>query len=416
MGQLTQNDAAHSRGVADSYDFENHLTNYGLVNLVYDADGNRVSETIGGTTTGYVVDSVNPTGYPQVLEEIVNGAVQRKYTWGHWLLSENQFNSGTWTKNFYLYDGHGSVRNLADASGNITDSYTYDAFGNLIESSGSTPNNYLFAGEQFDPVLNLYYNRARYLNTNTGRFWSMDTEEGNGYEPFSLHKYLYANSDPVGYFDRDGHLAEEEAFAAGEEASIGADEDYTAIQIFHTLFRTTVYAGDELVYSQPSLFLQAAAALTASAVTADSIYEALNSSPDLPDVAASKQGQDDLYPIVLWRDINGTNRGEFKWRGPVTDPDGLSLFESPFSSPIPKKFSVGFRARYFGTKRDGALGGFVEPELLNIPIIYSPNLGGEGHWSVPVTTETATQYQDKFSQAAKRIKAEDPSRFLQNSQ
>ena len=50
--------------------------------------------------------------------------------------------------------------------------YDYDAFGNLIHSTGSTPNNYLFAGEQFDPDLNLYYNRARYLNTTTGRFWS----------------------------------------------------------------------------------------------------------------------------------------------------------------------------------------------------------------------------------------------------
>jgi hypothetical protein len=32
----------------------------------------------------------------------------------------------------------------------------------LIHSTGSTPNNYLFAGEQFDPDLNLYYNRASY--------------------------------------------------------------------------------------------------------------------------------------------------------------------------------------------------------------------------------------------------------------
>jgi hypothetical protein len=46
----------------------------------------------------------------------------------------------------------------------VTDTYDYDAFGNLIHSTGTTPNNYLFAGEQFDPDLNLYYNRARYLN------------------------------------------------------------------------------------------------------------------------------------------------------------------------------------------------------------------------------------------------------------
>jgi len=194
-----------SGGVADSYDFENPLTQYGSVSLAYDGDGNRVAETIAGTATGYVVDSVNPTGYPQVLEEIANGAVQRKYTWGHWLLSENQLNSGTWAKSFYLYDGHGSVRNLADSSGNITDSYTYDAFGNLIESSGTTANNYLFAGEQFDSILNLYYNRARYLNTNTGRFWSMDTYEGDQHTPSTLHKYLYTSNDPSDRIDPSGN-------------------------------------------------------------------------------------------------------------------------------------------------------------------------------------------------------------------
>jgi len=41
-----------------------------------------------------------------------------------------------------------------------TDTYDYDAFGNLINSTGSTPNNCLFAGEQFDPALGVYYNRA----------------------------------------------------------------------------------------------------------------------------------------------------------------------------------------------------------------------------------------------------------------
>jgi len=86
----------------------------------------------------------------------------------------------------------------------FTVTYDYDAFGNLIHSAGSTPNNYLFAGEQFDPDLGLYYSRARYLNTSTGRFWSMDTEEGRDLEPFSLHKYLYASADPVDRLDPSG--------------------------------------------------------------------------------------------------------------------------------------------------------------------------------------------------------------------
>jgi RHS repeat-associated protein len=100
------------------------------------------------------------------------------------------------------------VRALTDATGAVTDTYDYDAFGNLIHSSTTLPsptlNNYLFAGEQFDPDLGLYYNRARYLNTSTGRFWNMDTFEGYDDDPPSLHKYLYAEADPVDNVDHCG--------------------------------------------------------------------------------------------------------------------------------------------------------------------------------------------------------------------
>jgi RHS repeat-associated protein len=84
--------------------------------------------------------------------------------------------------------------------------YDYDAFGNLIHSTGTTPNNYLFAAEQYDPDLGLYYNRARYLNTSTGRFWTMDTEEGDEEkDPLSLQKYLFTKADPVDGIDPSGN-------------------------------------------------------------------------------------------------------------------------------------------------------------------------------------------------------------------
>ena len=39
--------------------------------------------------------------------------------------------------------------------------------------------------------------QARYLNTGTGRFQTMDPFGGNNEDPLSLHKYLYAHDDPV---------------------------------------------------------------------------------------------------------------------------------------------------------------------------------------------------------------------------
>jgi RHS repeat-associated protein len=156
------------------------------------------------------VDTLNPTGYAQVLDELQSNAVARSYTWGLQLVSESQLVAATppanpWQTSWYGFDGHGSVRYLTSSTGAVTDTYDYDAFGNLINSTGSTANNYLFAGEQFDPNLGLYYNRARYLDVQLGRFWGMDTYEGSSSDPTSLHKYLYTGNDPVNHVDPSGN-------------------------------------------------------------------------------------------------------------------------------------------------------------------------------------------------------------------
>ena len=203
-GYDSNGNVINEAGIANSYDFENHLLQRGGIAIVYDGDGNRVSKTVAGITTSYLIDANNPTGFVQVAEELQNGVVARAYTYGLELLDERQKVGGTPTTSFYGYDGHGSVRFLTNNSGAITDTYDYDAFGNLIASSGSTPNNYLFAGQQFDPDLGLYYLRARYLDTRTGRFWSQDPASGSPFDPESLHRYLYAHDDPVSRIDPSG--------------------------------------------------------------------------------------------------------------------------------------------------------------------------------------------------------------------
>jgi RHS repeat-associated protein len=194
-----------SNGNSYGYDFENRLTSQNTdLTIVYDGDGNRVGKTVNGITTKYLVDTNNLTGYAQVVEEIQGGAVQRRYTYGHDLISQTQVINSNWTTHFYGYDGHGSVRFLTNQSGNITDTYDYDAFGNIIHQTGNTPNDYLYAGEQRDSSLGLDYLRARYMNPFTGRFWSMDSYEGVTDDPRSLHKYMYTHTDPINNIDPSG--------------------------------------------------------------------------------------------------------------------------------------------------------------------------------------------------------------------
>jgi RHS repeat-associated protein len=198
----------------DSYDSENRLTqrtgtNGSTVRLVYDGDGNRVCEIVGGQIKSYLIEDRNPTGNAQVVEEIVNGVVNHTCTYGHDLISQDQIDAATntWHATFYAYDGHGNVRFLTNETGAVTDTYVYDAFGTLITATGSTNNRYLYTGEQFDPNLGLYYLRARLMNPLTGRFWTQDYYEGQTNDSASLHKYVYSNADPTNRVDPSGNFS-----------------------------------------------------------------------------------------------------------------------------------------------------------------------------------------------------------------
>ena len=87
----------------------------------------------------------------------------------------------------------------------MTDTYSYDAWGNSFGSTGPTPSVHLYRGEQYDADLMLYYLRARYFNPLSGRFLSRSPEHGDVEKPKSLHAYLYVEGDPVNYMDPTGH-------------------------------------------------------------------------------------------------------------------------------------------------------------------------------------------------------------------
>ncbi|MCX7723443.1 MAG: AHH domain-containing protein [Verrucomicrobiae bacterium] len=155
----------------------------------------------------------NPESDTLVLERHVSQKISSFaapiYSYGNDLISQSQLlDDGqgglVWVTSFYGYDGHGNTRYLTDAAGQLTDTYDYDAFGTLIAKTGSTPNSYLYCGEQFDPDLGLYFLRARYLNPDSGRFWTRDVWEGTIGNPASLHKYLYAHADPGNNADPSG--------------------------------------------------------------------------------------------------------------------------------------------------------------------------------------------------------------------
>ncbi|MBN1892833.1 MAG: RHS repeat-associated core domain-containing protein, partial [Clostridiales bacterium] len=167
---------------------------------IYDWAGSRTAKITDGVLTYYLVDTAGVLS--QVLAELDHtGALITHYTRGSELISLSRPGE----KHYYLHDGHGSVRALSDTDGQVTDTYHYDAFGNLISKTGTTENDFLYTGEQYDKSTGFYYLRARYMNPSTGTFTLPDAYAGTIFDPVSLHKYLYANANPVMNRDPSGY-------------------------------------------------------------------------------------------------------------------------------------------------------------------------------------------------------------------
>ncbi len=238
------------------------------------------------------------------------------------------------------------VHSAPNGSGPVTDSYTYDAFGTLQSSTGSTVNPYLYAGQQFDSLTGLYSLRARYYDPASGRFLSRDTATIDLSNPVELNRYSYAQDNPINLSDPSGHDPEEE-YVSILSALLSAFRKLPLIWKVVTVVTVTFIA---------------ALLTTASIITVIDLLTGLGPGVGLlpaptpvlqiPPVTTSNDDQRGV--AVVFREVAGrggktvlTNPllkpGEFR-RGPK-DLDGLSTFTYP-NLPGVKPYAVGFLIVY----------------------------------------------------------------------
>jgi RHS repeat-associated protein len=98
---------------------------------------------------------------------------------------------------FYHADALGSIVKTTNEAGEVVDSYSYDAYGNLETPH---PGGYAFTGREWDPETGLYYYRARYYDPRVVRFLSVDPIGLAG----GLNVYSYVGNDPVSRRDPTG--------------------------------------------------------------------------------------------------------------------------------------------------------------------------------------------------------------------
>ncbi len=174
-----------------AYDHENRLAQSVIggatSSSVYNGDGLRMSHTVSGQTTNYTWD-VNAS-LPVVLQDGTN-----TYVYGLDLISATDA-SGAQT--YFTYDGLGSATEVTDGSATVTGTYSYDVFGAIRAQTGTSGNYWQFTGEQRDVSENLYYLRARYYDSATGRFLGRDPMA-------AAEPYAYVSNSPVNLVDPRG--------------------------------------------------------------------------------------------------------------------------------------------------------------------------------------------------------------------
>ena len=85
-----------------------------------------------------------------------------------------------------MLDGLGHTRLLLDSSGNITDRYSYDGWGNPIEQTGTTFNPFRWNaayGYEWTPATGLYHVGSREYDPRTARCLQRDPLDAASGDP-----------------------------------------------------------------------------------------------------------------------------------------------------------------------------------------------------------------------------------------
>jgi RHS repeat-associated protein len=185
-----------------TYDHANRLTSVSNQTLAsgypFNGLGDRLQQTVDEVTTTYVND-LN-AGLTQVLSDGMN-----QYLYGNGRIAQDDsVNMG-----YFLGDALGSVRQLADGTGEVVLGRSYDPYGVTVEDVAviGVQTTYGFTNEYTDSYFKLINLRSRVYGPSTGTFLTRDSWQGDFYRPLSLNRWMYGYSNPVKFTDPSGYSA-----------------------------------------------------------------------------------------------------------------------------------------------------------------------------------------------------------------
>ena len=114
----------------------------------------------------------------------------------------------SFTTYYYVLNLQGDVVKLIDQDGAVAAAYAYDAWGNILSSSGSMAekNPLRYRGYYHDSETGFYYLQSRYYDPATRRFINADVYAStDSRDAVSCNMFAYCNNNPVNRTDAEGN-------------------------------------------------------------------------------------------------------------------------------------------------------------------------------------------------------------------
>jgi RHS repeat-associated protein len=166
------------------------MTGTPSASFMYDAFGRRIRKTVGGASTDFLYDRLN------TVQELTGGSPSANLITGR--VDEVFQRTDSSGARSFLADALGSTLALADSTGTLQTSYTYEPFGNPSSTGQANSNSFQFTGRETDGTGLLYY-RARYYSPTFQRFASQDPLRSAGHA--DPNRYCYVRNNPITRLD-----------------------------------------------------------------------------------------------------------------------------------------------------------------------------------------------------------------------
>ncbi len=181
----------NGKSIALTYDL-----NTGNLTTIRDTADRAITFTYYGNSEGNL-------GHIKTITGPAGRTLTFTYVYGHGLISKITADGNRYC---YHFDSRGSTVGMTDGSENLVNKYAYDEYGGVLNSSEDNANPFRYVGKYgvMDEGNGLLFMRARYYDSDTGRFLSKDPLRGKLVDPGTLNRYVYVLGNPVSKIDPVG--------------------------------------------------------------------------------------------------------------------------------------------------------------------------------------------------------------------